>query len=119
MLVIDDDEPILKLISAVGENCGLTVEATSVPREFLSRLESDEPDIVVLDLVMPKFDGIEVLKRMNDDQVKSKVVLISGADADLLDRAGKLAEAWGLDILDVFTKPLDPAAIEAAFRRAL
>ena len=97
----------------------MSVEATSAPKEFLTRLENDQPDIVVLDLVMPKFDGIEVLKRMNEDQIKSKIVLISGAEEELLERARKLAEAWGLDMLAAFTKPLDPNQIEAAFREVV
>jgi len=116
LLVIDDDEPILRLISGIGEACGMSVEATSVPKEFLKTLESSPPDVVVLDLVMPKFDGIEVLKRMSDQGLKSGIILISGADEDLLERARKLAEAWGLAILAVFTKPLVPTDIEAVFR---
>jgi CheY-like chemotaxis protein len=119
LLVIDDDAPILHLITAIGEGCGLHVQATSVPKEFLEILETDEPDIVVLDLVMPKFDGIEVLKRMNDQKINSKLVLISGAEKDLLGRASKLAKAWGLNVLATYSKPLDPATIEASFKEAL
>ena len=119
LLVIDDDAPILHLITAIGEGCGLHVQATSVPKEFLEILETDEPDIVVLDLVMPKFDGIEVLKRMNDQKINSKLVLISGAEKDLLGRASKLAKAWGLNVLATCSKPLDPAVIEASFKEAL
>jgi CheY-like chemotaxis protein len=119
LLVIDDDEPILRLISGIGEACGMSVEATSVPKEFLKTLESSPPDVVVLDLVMPKFDGIEVLKRMNEKQVGAKIILISGADQSLLDRASKLAEAWGLNVHAAFTKPLDPVLIETAFREAI
>jgi CheY-like chemotaxis protein len=119
LLVIDDDEPILGLIAAIGESCGLSVQATSVPKEFLEVLETNPPDIIVLDLVMPKFDGIEVLKRMNDQQIKSRIMLISGADESLLERASKLAAAWGLNMLAAFTKPLDPKKIEAAFREVI
>ena len=119
LLVIDDDEPILRLIAAIGKNCGLKVQATSVPKDFLLILDTDAPDIVVLDLVMPKFDGIEVLKRMNEEQVEAGIILISGADQSLLDRASKLAEAWGLNVLAAFTKPLDPVLIETAFREAI
>ena len=119
LLVIDDDAPILQLITAIGEDCGLHVQATSVPREFLEALESDAPDVEVLDLVMPKFDGIEVLKRMNDQQIDSKLILISGAEKDLLGRASKLAKAWGLNFLAAYSKPLDPATFEASLKEAL
>jgi CheY-like chemotaxis protein len=119
LLIIDDDEPVLRLISAIGENCGMEVTATSVPKDFLATLEGNQPDIVVLDLVMPRFDGIEVLKRMNDNQIDSKIILISGAEKNLLDRAGKLASAWGLHILASFRKPLDPGMIEDMFRKAI
>jgi len=118
LLVIDDDAPILQLISAIGESCGLATEATSVPKDFLHTLENNSPDLVVLDLVMPKFDGIEVLKRMSDQKTTSRVVLISGADGNLLERASKLAVAWGLDVHASFTKPLDPLLLEKCFREA-
>lgn len=108
ILAIDDDQPILQLLRAVGEACGMAVIATADPVRFLSELENNPPDLVFLDLVMPQFDGIEVLRTMAADGIKSKVFLISGSESNLLERAEALAVAWDLNVVGALAKPLDP-----------
>jgi CheY-like chemotaxis protein len=107
LLAIDDDQPILQLMRSVGESCGVTVTATADPEKFLRELKDNPPDLLFLDLVMPQFDGIEVLRTLASDEVGAKIILISGAENDLLDRAQALAIAWGLNVIGTVAKPLD------------
>jgi len=107
ILAIDDDQPILQLLRSVGEACGVSVTATSDPEKFLSELKDNPPDLLFLDLVMPQFDGIEVLRTLAADGVEAKIILISGAENDLLERAQALAIAWGLNVIGAVAKPLD------------
>jgi len=112
ILAIDDDQPILQLLRSVGEACGVSVTATSDPEKFLRELRDHPPDLLFLDLVMPQFDGIEVLRTLAADEVEAKIILISGAENDLLERAQALAVAWGLNVIGAVAKPLDAMDIQ-------
>jgi len=112
LLVVDDDPPILKLFGSVGESCGYKVETMSDAGEFIARCDEKSPDVLVLDLVMPNVDGIEVLRTMSEMEVGSHVLLITGFDPELLERAQALAKAWNLNIIGGMTKPVDPHAVQ-------
>jgi len=119
ILAIDDDPPILQLLRSLGGVCGAKVTATSEPEEFLSALLNQPPDLVFLDLVMPRFDGIEVLRTMAADKIASKIILISGAEKELLERTEALAKSWGLNVAGAIAKPLDPADLQKRIAEAL
>src|SRR5438105_13613387 len=62
VLLVDDDPIILKLYRDGLSKHGLKVESTPDGLEAVKTLRSNKPDIVVLDLMMPKFSGVDVLK---------------------------------------------------------
>ncbi len=119
LLVVDDDQPILKLIGSLGEACGYEVEVMSDAAVFLTKCSESAPDVLVLDLVMPNVDGIEVLRTMSELEVPSRILLITGFDPDLLARAEALAKAWNLNIIGSMTKPIDPDAVQQLLRNTI
>jgi len=64
VLVVDDDPRILRFISSSLRLAGHTVCTANCGEEALKLAESDEPDVMVLDILMPKVDGFEVLRRL-------------------------------------------------------
>ncbi len=112
LLVVDDDPPILKLFSSVAATCGYEVETMSDAGEFIARCAEGSPDVLVLDLVMPNVDGIEVLRTMSEMGIGSRILLVTGFDPELLERAQALAKAWNLNIIGGMTKPVDPDAVQ-------
>lgn len=117
LLAIDDDELILRMIKGMGEESGYDVVAVQDANYLETTLSRIEPDLIILDLVMPNYDGIEVLRTLADKGMTARLLLISGFDVTLLSRASKLAEAWGLNVVGSVDKPLDAGKLSLALKQ--
>ena len=109
VLICDDDPVILRLHEVNLELEGYEVVATaSDGKEALDKIAELRPDLVILDIMMPKMDGLEVCRHLKADPALAKipVVLLSA-------RAQDLDVREGLDIgADAYlTKPFDPVEL--------
>jgi DNA-binding response OmpR family regulator len=105
ILVVDDDPVIQRLLSVNFEMDGYRVVTAGDGVEGLSRIAGDPPDLVLLDVMMPGMDGIEVVRRLKSDVATAAIpVILLSAKAQATDISGGL-EA-GAD--DYITKPFDP-----------
>lgn len=86
VLVADDDEDILTLVKAVLERAGHEVIAVQDGAQALASLRSQKPDLAVLDISMPELDGLEVLRRVRDDDgIRALPVILLTAKAQEAD----------------------------------
>ena len=101
VLVVDDDEMIRRLVRAVLEADEFEVAEARDGQTALTLASETRPAVVVLDVMMPGLDGVEVCRRLDHDQVK--VVVLTARDDPKLEAEAKLAGA------DAFlTKPFSP-----------
>ena len=113
VLVVDDETPLRDLIRAYLERDGYTVVEASTGKEALSAAALHNPDIIVLDLMIPEIDGTEVCRRI---RASSDVYIIMlTAKADEVDRVVGLEV--GAD--DYLTKPFSPRELVARVRALL
>ena len=113
VLVVDDETPLRDLIRAYLERDGYTVVEASTGKEALSAAALHNPDIIVLDLMIPEIDGTEVCRRI---RASSDVYIIMlTAKADEVDRVVGLEV--GAD--DYLTKPFSPRELMARVRALL
>lgn len=102
--VIDDDESIgmsLKLIaSTIGYHSEYLGNMNRI-RDFVFH----EEDLLFIDIYMPDLDGIEFLRHLSNQNIRSKIFLMSGFDSKLLYGAESIAKAYGLNVLGIITKP--------------
>ena len=115
VLVVDDEERVLNFLRSKLKASGYEVLTASKGVEALEQAQAQEPDLIVLDLIMPKMDGFEVLKELRSFSAVPVIILSArGADADKIK---------GLDLGadDYLPKPFNPdelvARIEAVRRR--
>lgn len=78
ILVVDDDEDILELIERHLSNRGYEVLTAYDGEQAISLLDQLKFDLVITDLKMPKFDGMEVLKRAKEKDPNIEVVILTG-----------------------------------------
>jgi adenylate cyclase len=105
ILVVDDDPVIQKLLSVNFEMEGYRVVTAGDGVEGLERIADDMPDLVLLDVMMPRMDGLEVVRRLKADVSTSSIpVILLSAKAQATDVSGGLDA--GAD--DYITKPFDP-----------
>jgi len=119
VLIVDDD-PIQR---AVLEQIFLThgsaiVETAADGRDSISIIENstDLFDLVVLDLVMPEYDGIRLMSYLEGQNVKTRLLIISGLPEDVVRMSNTLAEASGLKSIGSLQKPLQLEDLLAIIR---
>ena len=117
MLVIDDEEDICEIIAEVGARHGMDVQTISNPDRVPATLESFKPEFIMLDLMMPGTDGVELLRLLSDHAKNARICLISGSDARVLNSARRLGSAHGLDVIAALEKPLEIKALTQLFER--
>jgi two-component system, OmpR family, alkaline phosphatase synthesis response regulator PhoP len=116
VLVVDDEDSILKLVAFNFSRAGFTVETATNGRQAyeLIRRKPSAYDIVVLDLMMPEMDGLEVCKRLRQEKIHTPIILLTARDeeVDLI-----LGLEMGAD--DYVTKPFSPRELVARARAVL
>lgn len=111
ILVVDDSPTVRKLISGKLEKCGHDVICASDGVEAMERLDHFVPDLVLLDINMPRMDGYQVCKtiRSNNATKDVPVVMISGKDGFFDKVRGRMAGTTGY-----ITKPFGPETLMKA-----
>jgi DNA-binding response OmpR family regulator len=116
ILVIDDEPEIGQFIKTVGEGCGFAVDVTTDADSFRQLFESAQPDLLVVDLAIPGFDGIELLTFLSERRCACSILIISGIGRTFLSVASRFGQLRGLKILGTMGKPLRVAELENVFR---
>ncbi len=104
ILVIDDESDIGKLITTTAQNMGFSCTATTTVDMFRAAIHPNIT-IMMIDLMIPDIDGVELLRTLGQQECKSKIILMSGVDKRVLQVAYDLAEYLGLSIVGVLQKP--------------
>ena len=105
ILVVDDEIYIVHILEFTLTMEGYEVLTAADGEEALRRLEQDRPDLVVLDIMMPKVDGYEVLRRIRaDEEFRQLPVILLSAKGRPIDRETGLE--IGAD--DYIVKPFSP-----------
>jgi DNA-binding response OmpR family regulator len=105
ILVVDDEEPLLLLVTITLQTEPYRVVVARDGEEALALARSERPDFVLLDVGLPKIDGLEVCRRLRTDpQTRDTLIVMLSARAAEEDRAAGLAA--GAD--DYLTKPFRP-----------
>lgn len=115
ILVVDDELILLNTVKAYLAQEGYSVQTASDGRSAMHLFRDFQPDLVVLDIMLPQIDGLEVLRQLR--QASDVYVIMLTAKADEADKVIGL----GLGADDYVTKPFSPrelvARIKAALRR--
>jgi DNA-binding response OmpR family regulator len=114
ILLVDDEPAIISNLSPFLERAGFEVAAAADGEQALRQIAALSPDLVVLDVLMPKLDGRGVLRRLRQDDNWTPVILLTQVGAST-ERAMALEE--GAD--DYLNKPFDPYELVARIRSVL
>ena len=104
VLVIDDDETFCLLLATMLSNWGYKV-MTSNQAQSIDLDEMTEADIIFLDMMMPGMNGLQVLHVLSSHQIKASIVLMSGAENEVLVTAESFAKRNNLSLIGVLYKP--------------
>ncbi len=115
LLIVDDALIMRKRIKDIAEKAGGEVagEATN-GEEAVELYRKESPDLVTLDIVMPKMDGVTALKHVLAADPQARVVMISAVD-----QKEKLSECIGSGAVDFIVKPFDNDRLRRFFDKYL
>ncbi|AJD91737.1 PhoP family transcriptional regulator [Jeotgalibacillus malaysiensis] len=117
VLVVDDEQSIATLLKYNLEQSGYEVLTAYDGAEGIALVESEQPDLLVLDLMLPVMDGIEVCKQLRQKQIHIPIIMLTAKDEEF-DKV--LGLELGAD--DYMTKPFSPrevvARVKAILRRS-
>jgi two-component system, OmpR family, alkaline phosphatase synthesis response regulator PhoP len=116
ILVVDDEQSIVTLLQYNLEQAGYEVITAMDGEEGIQKAETQSPDFIVLDLMLPKMDGMEVCKQLRQKSIMTPILMLTAKD-DQLDKI--IGLELGAD--DYMVKPFSPreviARVKAILRR--
>lgn len=114
VLIIEDEQSILKLLSYNLEQEGYAVEATMDGQEGLDLALKNSYDMILLDLMLPNKDGMEICRELRHERVEVPIIMLTAKDTEI-------DKILGLEIGadDYITKPFSPREVIARMKAIL
>ncbi|MDP3042317.1 MAG: response regulator [Candidatus Omnitrophota bacterium] len=114
IMIIDDEFGAVNLLKHRLESEGYEVLALSEAKGVISELHRFAPDIIILDLLMPEYGGLDVCEMLNKDPIglNTPVIVVSGLNNDVDKK-----KAYGLGVGEYFVKPVDIDVLLAAIKK--
>ena len=114
ILIVDDESNVRRMLGRLLESEGHTIAQAANGREALDAVRAGEPDVVLLDLVMPELDGLQTLTRLTDEHPALPVIMMSGR-ASVTDAV----HATKVGAFHFLEKPINPDTVLLTLKRAL
>jgi len=112
ILVVDDDPDILDAVALILESQGYEVVTARDGIEGLANLKAEQPDLMILDLMMPKMDGFAVCKELQDPRWSKykdiPILILTSVREEASRRRYELETGLELDVDDYVEKPMSP-----------
>jgi len=116
VLVVEDSPPQREMISTLLKGSGLNVTSAGDGLEALEQIQQDCPDIVVLDIVMPRMNGYELCRRLKDDpKTKELPVVMCSTKGEEFDRYWGMRQGANAYI----AKPFQPQELISTVKKLL
>ena len=117
VMIVDDDESVRDLLEFVVKKEGFRVETAGDGEEGLNKIQAMLPDIILLDLMLPRYGGFEVLRQLQGgDTAKIPIVIITGRYTDRTTAEMIRQES---NVMDFMEKPLKPAVLAMTLHKLL
>lgn len=114
VLVIDDEVEFGKFVGEVARGLGLEVEVTTQARQFKEAVGRFKPDVIIMDMVMPGTEGIELIRWLAQEQYRTRVVVVTGYNPEYAKMASLMARAEGVIEVTTLSKPVALAQLRSA-----
>jgi CheY-like chemotaxis protein len=119
LLVVDDKIEFARYVATVAAELGLEVETVNHARLFQKAYEKNEPDAVLLDMVMPEMDGIELVNWLGRRRSQVHLFIVTGYNPKYVEMAEVLGSQSSFRSITKLQKPLRSAELRKALRGVL
>ena len=121
ILLVDDDPDFVEGARMVLEKSDFEVVTASSGKECLERIKEEKPDLIILDIMMPKKSGFEVCKELksNIEYNGIPVVMLTALKQKLSQTSYSIAEGLELEAEDYLEKPIEPKVLVSRLKKIL
>lgn len=121
ILLVDDDPDFVEGARMVLEKADFEVVTASSGKECLERIKEARPDLIILDIMMPKKSGFEVCKELksNIEYNRIPVVMLTALKQKLSQTSYSIAEGLELEAEDYLEKPIEPKVLVSRLKKIL
>ena len=119
LIVLDDEQDMAEFVAEVADGLGFETRIAGSVQKFQNIWTEGMSATIVMDLVMPDKDGIELLRWLSEKRCSNPIIVMSGFNGRYVDAACKLGKDRGLSILGVLSKPVSLNDIETLLKQAL
>ena len=117
ILVVDDDEGVRELLSFLARQRGHRVETASDGDEAARKIQKTRPDLIVLDLMLPRYGGFELLRRLQKGaRSRVPIIIVTGRYTD---RSTAELIRQESNVVELLEKPVKTKRFVSAIQRAL
>ena len=116
LLILDDNAELRPILHRIGDDSGYVVIETAQANEFWLAYHSLKPTHIILDLILPGADGLEIMRELGRLSAKCHITLLSGVDPRVLRTAERFGREIGLNISGAVSKPFDVDQISALLK---
>ena len=117
VLVVDDEPALGKFVRRALSTSGFEVEVTSHAHAFKKVFLARKPVVVIIDIVMPDTDGIELVRWIAQQDKNVHVIIASGSKSEYARAAALIGRSAGIKTIDNLRKPLALAELRSAIQR--
>ncbi|HNB25876.1 MAG TPA: response regulator [Alphaproteobacteria bacterium] len=114
VLIVDDEEAFGRFVGDVASEAGLQAEVTTSAAAFISAFDRARPDVVVLDLVMPETEGIELIRWLIDRKISVRLIVVTGFSPEYARLAAMMARITDSLPVTTLSKPVPLATLRKA-----
>jgi len=114
LMVVDDEADFCTFVREVAERDGFAVRIVTRSTEFVTAYEEFKPTIIVLDIVMPELDGIELVQWLASQGSPARIVLVTGYNPQYAETAEVLGTLKGLSEIRTLSKPVSAKVLREA-----
>jgi CheY-like chemotaxis protein len=114
VLILDDEPDFVAYVRRVAEDLGHDAHGTTRATEFKRAFDEFHPSLVVLDMVMPEMDGVELSRWLVRQGYSGRLLLVTGYTPHYATGARAIAEAHGLSDVRTLKKPVRLADLKSA-----
>ena len=114
LLIVDDEPNFGDYVRRVAEGVGFEVQVTENGRDFTRAFEDDEPDVIVMDMVMPEMEGSEIIMWLAERGCTAHLIIVTGYNPNYARTAKVLGQAKGMSSVVALTKPVRAQALRDA-----
>jgi CheY-like chemotaxis protein len=114
-LVVDDDPDMRDALQMILESGGYQVVTGEDGEQCLAKLKEEKPDLLILDLLMPRMDGFEVCKALKDPRHAKygdvPIIILSSVQEGVSQRRYELETGVQMDVDDYVEKPIESSVL--------